>query len=63
MMIQQLEQGKDLPKISILRALQILVSSWDKVTKKTLSIVSENRRFRKKINKMQLRTTMIFSKN
>ncbi|XP_057312199.1 tigger transposable element-derived protein 4-like [Hydractinia symbiolongicarpus] len=36
MMIQNLEKGKDLPKVSILRALQILVSSWDKVKKETI---------------------------
>lgn len=35
-MIQQLEKGKDLPKISILRALQILVSSWNQVKKETI---------------------------
>ena len=33
MMIQQLEKGKDLPKISILCALQILVSSCNQVKK------------------------------
>ncbi|XP_057308137.1 uncharacterized protein LOC130646021 [Hydractinia symbiolongicarpus] len=35
-MIQNLEKGKDLPKVSILRALQIFVSSWDKVKKETI---------------------------
>ena len=33
LMIKRLEQGQDLPKISILRALQLLVPSWNDVTK------------------------------
>ena len=33
LMIKCLEQGQDLPKISILRALQLLVASWNHVTK------------------------------
>ena len=33
LMIKRLEQGQDLPKISILRALQPLVASWNDVTK------------------------------
>ena len=32
LMIKRLEQIKDLPKISILRALQLLVASWNNVT-------------------------------
>ena len=35
-MIKRLEQGQDLPKISILRALQLLVASWNDVTKTTI---------------------------
>ena len=35
-MIKRLEQGQDLPKISILRALQLLVGSWNHVTKTTI---------------------------
>ena len=35
LMIKRLEQGQDLPKISILRALQLLVASWNNVTKTT----------------------------
>ena len=33
LMIKRLEQGQDLPKISILRVLQLLVASWNDVTK------------------------------
>ena len=29
LIIKRLEQGQDLPKISILRALQLLVASWN----------------------------------
>ena len=36
LMIKLLEQGQDLPKISILRALQLLVASWNNVTKATI---------------------------
>ena len=36
LMIKCLEQGQDLPKISILRALQLLVASWNDVTKTTI---------------------------
>ena len=36
LMIKRLEQGQDLPKISILRALQLLVASWNDVTKTTI---------------------------
>ena len=36
LMIKRLEQGQDLPKISILRALQLLVASWNEVTKTTI---------------------------
>ena len=35
-MIKHLEQGQDLPNISILRALQLLVASWNDVTKTTI---------------------------
>ena len=35
-MITCLDQEKDLPKISILRALQLLVASWNDVTKATV---------------------------
>ena len=35
-MIKRLEQGQDLPKISILRTLQLLVASWNDVTKTTI---------------------------
>ena len=35
-MIKPLEQGQDLPKISILLALQLLVASWNDVTKTTI---------------------------
>ena len=35
-MIKRLEQGQDLPKISILRALQLLVALWNDVTKTTI---------------------------
>ena len=35
-MIKRLEQGQDLPKISILRVLQLLVASWNDVTKATI---------------------------
>ena len=35
-MIKRLEQGQDLPKISILRALQLLVASCNDVTKTTI---------------------------
>ena len=34
--IKRLEQGQDLPKISILRALQLLAASWNDVTKTTI---------------------------
>ena len=37
LMIKRLEQGHDLPKISILRALQLLVASWNDVTKTTIA--------------------------
>ena len=33
LMIKRLEQGQDLPKIAILRALQLLVALWNDVTK------------------------------
>ena len=36
LMIKRLEQGQDLPKILILRALQLLVASWNDVTKTTI---------------------------
>ena len=36
LMIKRLEQGQDLPKISILHALQLLVASWNHVTKTTI---------------------------
>ena len=36
LIIKRLEQGQDLPKISILRALQLLVASWNDVTKTTI---------------------------
>ena len=36
LMIKPLEQGQDLPKISIVRALQLLVASWNDVTKTTI---------------------------
>ena len=36
MMITCLKHGKDLPKISILQALQLLVASWNDVTKVTV---------------------------
>ena len=36
LMIKRLEQGQDLSKISILRALQLLVASWNDVTKITI---------------------------
>ena len=36
LMIKRLEQGQDLPKISILRALQLLAASWNDVTKTTI---------------------------
>ena len=35
-MIKFLEKGRDLPKISILRALQLLVASWNNITKTTI---------------------------
>ena len=35
-MLQCLDKGKDLPKISILQALQILVASWNDVTEATI---------------------------
>ena len=35
-MMKRLEQGQDLTKISILRALQLLVASWNDVTKTTI---------------------------
>ena len=35
-MIKRLEKGQDLPKISILRALQLLVASWNDATKTTI---------------------------
>ena len=35
-MIKRLEQGQDLLKISILRALQLLLVSWNDVTKTTI---------------------------
>ena len=35
-MIKHLEQGQHLPKISILRALQLLIASWNNVTKTTI---------------------------
>ena len=35
-MIQRLEKGQDLPKISILHALQLLVASWNDVTESTV---------------------------
>ena len=38
LMIKRLEQGQDLPKISILRALQLFVASWNDVTKTTIVI-------------------------
>ena len=34
--IKHLEQGQDLPKISILRALQLLAASWNNVIKTTI---------------------------
>ena len=37
LMIKCLEQGQDLPKISILHALQLLVASWNDVTKTTIT--------------------------
>ena len=36
LMTKRLKQGQDLPKISILRALQLLVASWNDVTKTTI---------------------------
>ena len=36
LMIKHLEQGQDLPKISIFRALQLLLASWNDVTKTTI---------------------------
>ena len=36
LMIKRLEQGQDLPKISILRALQLLVALWNDITKTTI---------------------------
>ena len=36
LMIKRLEQGQDLPTISILRALQLLAASWNDVTKTTI---------------------------
>ena len=36
LMIKFLEKGRDLPKISILRALQLLVASWNNITKTTI---------------------------
>ena len=36
LMIKHLEQGQHLPKISILRALQLLIASWNNVTKTTI---------------------------
>ena len=36
LMIKLLEQGQELPKISILRTLQLLVASWNDVTKTTM---------------------------
>ena len=36
LMIKRLEQGQDLAKISILRALQLLVASWNDLTKTTI---------------------------
>ena len=35
-MIQRLDQGQDLPKISIFLALQLLVASWNNVGKATI---------------------------
>ena len=35
-MIKHLEQGQHLPKISILRTLQLLIASWNSVTKTTI---------------------------
>ena len=35
-MIKRLEQGQDLLKISILRALQLLLVSWNNITKTTI---------------------------
>ena len=35
-MIKHLEKGQHLPKISILRALQLLIASWNNVTKTTI---------------------------
>ena len=35
-MIERLEKGQDLPKISILRALQLLVASWNDVKESTV---------------------------
>ena len=35
-MIKRLEQVQDLPKMSILYALQLLVASWNDVTKTTI---------------------------
>ena len=36
LMMKRLEQGQNLPKISILRALQLLVASWNDLTKTTI---------------------------
>ena len=36
LMIKRLEQGQDLPKISILHALQLLAASWNDLTKTTI---------------------------
>ena len=38
LMIKRLEQGQDLPKISILCALQLLIAAWNNVTKSTIVI-------------------------
>ena len=35
-MIKHLEQGQHLPKISVLRTLQLLIASWNSVTKTTI---------------------------
>ena len=62
-MIQRLEKGLDLPKISILRALQILVASWDKVTKKTIVNCFRKAKISTKDQEMRLKTATIPSKN
>ena len=50
LILRSLDSNKPLPKVSLLTALQLLVSAWNEVSQTTIVIVSRKLKFQKKSN-------------